>query len=276
MKKILVAICGLLVSAAIFPARAAASSFLHVEPGVVELSVTSARPVKGVLTVTNADEEKTLCTLSVRNDWAAMTRLPSPEPSSWLTIKPFPSFPLRPGASRKVRYTATPPPGFTGETMAMVLFSGSVQGATAQSGGVRFTQGIPIYMIASGTERYSLQVSAIYASRNREGEIEFSFHLKNNGNVHVRPTGAVVVQAAGDPSKKNMETSYGTPVFPGNSTVFFARSVGAKDWPAGEYSGRVTFSEKGKPLCAAVFDFAISSNGEVRTPRSVAEVAVTP
>lgn len=276
MKKVGLAFIGLLVTSGIFPGWAAASSFLHIEPGVVELSVTPGRPVKGVLTVTNADEEKTLCSLSIRNDWAALTRLPSPEPSSWLTLNPSPSFPLRPGASRKVRYTVNPPLDFTGEAMAMVLFSGSVQGATTQSGGVRFTQGIPIYMIASGTERHSMRVSAVYASRNPEGEIEFSFHLKNEGNVHVRPTGTVAVQNAKETAKRNLESSSGSPVFPGRSEVFFARSIGSKDWASGDYSGRVTFSEKGTPICAAAFDFAIAPDGAVRMPRSVTEVAVTP
>lgn len=251
---------------ALMGASAAASSmFLSVDPGMVELTVAPATSAQGKLTVTNKSADTVLCTLSVRNEWAQHTQLPAPEPSTWLVLKPFHPINLAPGSSRKIRYKVTPPAGFSGETMAMVLFTGPTQKTADQPYGVRFTKGIPIYMKVQGTERLALKIESLFANRNNLGEAQFTFRLKNEGNVHVRPTGTLTITPEGDGAPFPLVTDYGTPVFPGGTDTISARATGVT-WNAGTYAAHVEFFESGQSLCGSEFRFAIAADGAVTGP----------
>ncbi len=261
---------------ALIGASAAASSmFLSVDPGMVELTVAPATSARGKLTVTNKSADAVMCTLSVRNEWAQHTQLPAPEPSTWLVLKPFHPFNLAPGSSRKIRYKVTPPAGFSGETMAMVLFTGPTQKSTGQPYGVRFTKGIPIYMKIRGTERLALKIESLVANRNNLGEAQFTFRLKNEGNVHVRPTGSMTITPEGEGAPFALATDYGTPVFPGGTDSIGARATGMT-WKTGTYAARVEFFENGQSLCDSKFRFAIGADGAVMGPLANQGGSATP
>lgn len=235
------------------------SVFFQVDPGIVEISIPPGRRAKGVLTVTNPSEFSMVCHVSARDEWAQRSPLPAPPPAEWLLLPGKTPFRLGPRASRRVPYTINAPAGFTGEAMAMLLFSAGSPGDP-----VRLTKGIPLYLIAKGNESVRASVSSVHATRDPNGQIQFSVSLKNEGNVHVRPEGEVTTQRlepSGAPPARHPFV-YGSPVFPGTSEIFFA-SADLRRFP-GSYRGRISFLEKNVLLCNHEFDFVVSPSGEIQ------------
>lgn len=247
------------------------NTFLEVAPGVVELSVVAGKTSKGQLAVRNSGDTEVLVDIEIRDGWAERTGLPSLPPDRWLELQVPHPFVLKPGASKKVNFTATPPADFSGEAMAMVVFGGPTS-ENRGGAGYRFRQGIPIYIIARETASTKLTLGAVLPYINSLGELEFYVDIKNEGNIHVRPTGALAVVKSGAAEAVSAPLASGMPVFPTKAQRYFAR-VQKQTFGPGAYRAELTVKDDGgqNVLASGALSFKIDAKNVVTVTKPFAE-----
>jgi hypothetical protein len=145
--------------------------------------------------------------------------------------------------TREVQYAVAPPDDAKEELATMVYFA-----TTSPMGTFSITSRIGCSIYAAIAERFILgcNIKDVWVAANTKkgpgGEtiyegITFTIEAENTGNVHLRPTGNIVI-TAGDGTKYDVLIMRGFPAYPGHGEKYTARWNKA-DIPAGTYEAEI-------------------------------------
>ena len=143
----------------------------------------------------------------------------------WVTLDAY-EFDLQPKEIKKLKLTITVPKDRTGELVAQIFFT-SVTGRAegAQAGGVRARIGAVLYVAVKGTEVVDAHVRNITIGResvNGEEKIKIGVNVRNNGNIHLRPTGTVLIQDVEGKEVAELKLMSGLSVLPRKERTYYA------------------------------------------------------
>ena len=202
---------------------------IGVKPTITEITVPAARATKGILVVVNSDEETLHVTVEPEDWLKKRTGKDSIPVGDWLTIESM-EFDIEPEEVKRIGYTISPPAGYEGELIAMIFFAASVpmEGAF----GITSRFGVSIYAAIEETIILACNIDNIAAKKDQKGII-FSMDLENQGNVHLRPAGNILILAE-DGTEYNVLIKRGFPVYPGSELNYSIR-WNKIDVPPGRY-----------------------------------------
>lgn len=212
-------------------------------PTITEIAVSPNSVTKGVYTVVN-DGAEIIHVKVEPEDWLKRRTGASGIPiEDWLTITPM-EFDIEPQGIKEVEYVIAPPPDAEGELVAMIFFATSAP--TKGAFGITSRFGVSIYAAIEGSIDLGCKIDNIKVKRNiqekKEGAIIdkgliFIIDVENQGNVHLRPTGDIIVTGE-DGSKYDVKIGRGFPVFPG-TCLSYAIRWDKKDISPGRYEALI-------------------------------------
>ena len=143
----------------------------------------------------------------------------------WVTFDTY-EFDLQPKEIKKLRLTIKVPTDVKGELVAQIFFT-SVTGRAegAEAGGVRARIGAVLYVAVKGTEVVDANVRNITVGRekvNDEEKIKIGVNVRNNGNIHLRPTGTVLVKDSKEQQVAELKLMSGLSVLPRKERTYYA------------------------------------------------------
>jgi len=186
----------------------------------------------------------------------------------WLTFDTY-EFDLEPKEIKKIKTTITVPKDRKGELVAQIFFTSSPAGANAQSGGVRARLGGVLYVALLGTEVVDGEIRAVSFERSKaEGNeiLKINIRVKNNGNVHLRPTGKVSIKDAKSVELVKLEMLSGRACLPRQQFTYSANwekpelKKGTYKVEASIKYGKIFSAEKTASLEKK---FRVDKNGEI-------------
>lgn len=114
----------------------------------------------------------------------------------WVEFDTY-EFDLKPKEIKKLRLRIKVPTDVKGELVAQIFFTSDVLKENGQpSGGIKARIGSVLYVAIKGTEIVDAEMTNITVSEEfTEGKekIKITANIKNKGNVHIRPTGKVMI-----------------------------------------------------------------------------------
>ena len=197
---------------------------LNVSPVTIELSTAAGDTYKGYYAVTNKTDEPVHVKVAME-DWVkAKTGKASLPPEVWLSVTPM-EFDLEAGASKDVEYKINPPRGCEEELVAMVFF-----GTESPTGAFTLASriGCSIYVAIKEAIRLdcvikniTMEKSSIKIAEGLEEDkgIMFFIDVDNPGNVHIRPTGEIIITDEKD-EIYNVAIERSFPVYPGQHQIY--------------------------------------------------------
>lgn len=216
---------------------------IGVSPGVIEIISEPGKKGTGYLYIKNQGSNKQVIVLSIEDWWKKETGLDAPQNKDWLKITPNPDKILKigPNKIKKIKINTFLDKDFLGETMAMLFIAGSDSKAVSSKNlSIRTRQGVAIYAIAKGTERIENEIISIksnFVNTSSGPTVGFTLVIKNTGNVHVRPTGKIIIYS-NNKQIGEAQIQSGWPVFPNRKQEFNA-VLNIYSLESGIYSGKV-------------------------------------
>jgi len=110
---------------------------------------------------------------------------------SWIEINPR-EFELKKDEEREVAFKVTMPETAQGELNAMIFVKGAPKEVSEGAVGINMSIGIPIYVMAKGTEIFEAEVEELKITRY--APLEMAITIRNSGNVHIRPKGVIDIR----------------------------------------------------------------------------------
>jgi hypothetical protein len=170
---------------------------IMVDPTVIELSGTPGEVVTGEYTVINKGEEPVIVTIEPV-DWLKryLKKKDTISPEEWLSFEET-TYELGPAEVKKIPYTVTVPENMKSEEAAQVYFS--FMGKSGEQA-LRTRLGVIFYLAATNKVKIKADIEDFFfeAKPTPEKEnfynVNFRVSIKNEGNVHIRPFGAVKIQ----------------------------------------------------------------------------------
>ncbi|MFH1282925.1 MAG: hypothetical protein ABII27_04605 [bacterium] len=249
MKKLLIFTILISCSLSLF-----ASQQLEISPLRLELRIPPEGEYAGEYSVKNITDSDMEVAIEV-NDWFVLEDNKGIEAKDWLSFDP-PVFNLKSNEVRVVKYKIKVPKEAKGELAEKISFTPTISEAQ-----LIVMMSVSLYVFIEGTEEPIVEIAKSVVRREKDGYTA-AVVLKNEGNVHIRPTGKVTV-LKGKKVVKTVPISYGWPVYPNQERAFFAR------WDdmlldKGRYTAKfeVNLLHKGMVLKDSC-RFKIDENGEV-------------
>ncbi|MGH2559700.1 MAG: hypothetical protein ACRDJH_11590 [Thermomicrobiales bacterium] len=233
------------------PPGARAAVTLGVSPAVVELRADAGAEGEQSVTVLNGGDEDIEVATAVEAYKGADGERSA---VAWLTAAPA-SFRLEPGESRAVEVAIEVPGGLTsGGRYAQVSFTtggGAVEGSGAAVAG---KVGVAFLVVVEGDGEIERAVALerFAPTLEPDGRVGFRALVRNDGNVHARPTGAVAISDGTGEPFGSLEMPQGGTLLPDDSLLMAARGSLPLD-PAARYTARavVEYGEE-EPITAEV------------------------
>lgn len=254
---------------------------VEVEPARLELTIPMDQPTQGDLKVTNHAKRAVDVRISTGpyRFFQPGLRLPSAE--RWFRFEPE-KFTLAPGASSTVTFSITPPSNVirdtAGEYLAAILIDelpagsgesgvgGRGSGETLQTASGTITLvprfALPVYLKIQGRERTSVILADVSVRLNPTPEfLKIEVVLKNEGSVHVRPTGTVAILQPGGGLVSAYPLGKGVPLLP-TATLKVPTLVPLPS--PGQYKAVVTVEVQPGELLQKEVPFEVTPEGDVR------------
>jgi hypothetical protein len=188
------------------------SAGIGVKPTVVEVEATPGVEKTGSLAVGSSDTEAVIVKVEVE-DWLKLRTGSSPVSiKEWLTMDDT-ELVLEPSETKSIGYRIKIPEGVKGELVAQVFFSSVVPG----KGNVNITSrfGIALYVGIEGTEI----LDPVITDMRIEGS-SLGVTIQNNGNIHIRPSGKVVIKDSDGSINQEVQVPYTAVIFAGREHVY--------------------------------------------------------
>ncbi len=204
---------------------------LNVVPTRQEITKKPGRSQKGAYTVTNDTSEEQVVTVSTK-DWFIAGENKQFTCDTWLKAYPQ-QFVLKPGESKRVKFKAKIPREAKGALFAMI----SLASKSTRVEMLSVVISVPVFVIIKGTEKYAGALGMVKFAKD-DTNLQASVEVSNNGNVHLRPKGTLVLksQGNGDVEIALPETR---PVYPGTSRTSIG-NVPLDTVAEGEYAAYVS------------------------------------
>jgi P pilus assembly chaperone PapD len=118
--------------------------------------------------------------------------------AGWIDVNPA-EFEVPPLAEQVVRFTVRVPDSSFGSRWSMLYFESQPDTSQKAMIGVLFKArvGAPIYVTIPGTEVKQAELLGFAYKRKGVQSHEFKLQIANTGNVHLRPTGTLVIRDGG-------------------------------------------------------------------------------
>jgi hypothetical protein len=205
---------------------------IGVEQTVTEIEVVPDVEKAGIFTVANGDNQEVLVRAEPE-DWLKLRTGSSPvEVKDWLTIDEA-EFKLGPGEVKNIGYRVKVPPGIGGELIAQVFFSSA--GPSGGNLNVTSRFGVALYVGIEGTEVIDPEITGIKTDKTIIG-----ITVRNRGNVHLRPSGTVIIKDGKGNIEQQLQVPYTAVIF-GSKTHVYAVSVDAKKLSRGKKTLEANF-----------------------------------
>jgi len=198
---------------------------ISVEPVRQEISVVPGKEAQGGYFVYNVGKEPTHVTVGPR-DWFVLEENRGIKVDSWLKIMPQ-ELDLEPGERKEVKYEVAVPTGAIGELVAMISFVPQAE----EESTINVVFSVSLYVMIEGTEILRGEISKVDIRRwESEGssDLRLAVLVENRGNVHLRPKGKIVIEDMKGKEIKEVELTYGWPVYPGKNRGYFGDWKGAR------------------------------------------------
>ena len=215
---------------------------INVSPTTVELVVATGADSKGQFSIVNPTDEQVHVKVEVE-DWLKHKMGKSGIAlAKWLTLTPM-EFDLGPKTAQDVEYTINVPKGQAGELVAMVFFAtSSLQGnmnIVSRIGSSIYAAIGDSVILACNIRKTQVMKNIIKQENGStidKGAI-FNINVENKGNVHIRPTGRIVVTGQ-DKATYTVPIERGFPVYPG-ANLDYAVLWDKTDIAPGRYEGTI-------------------------------------
>ena len=191
---------------------------LGVEPESIELVANSDTTTNGIYNVSNEGDEAVRVSVQPEVWPRSATSKIDLSTDRWLTITPM-EFDLAPQERKEVQFEINPPNDHGGELSAMIFFATtSPEGTTS----ITTRNGVSLYAAFADAMRLECSIVDIGVSKFEQKidndivdkGIVFTINVENKGNVHIRPTGSIVVTGE-DGSKHDLNIERGFPTYAG-------------------------------------------------------------
>jgi len=231
---------------------------LSISPTRIEMPIERNTVAEGSFSVTNNYNGVAEIDITA-SDWNTYKGNGNPDINSWLKISQ-PHISLQQGETKKVSFTVQTSSAMAGSVSAQVTFTMRPPG----NEGVIVKMSCPVYLTIKGTEKVDFAFSnfAVYGGGNSDIKVQMRF--KNNGNVHVRPSGKMNVY---DGKKKLVYTcdipeSY--PVYAGtpNSSAFEVPIPKSLNLAPDLYTAKIIMSARNKTIKKKI-KFSITDNSVI-------------
>ena len=218
----------------IFQANCVFAKYL-LSPSRVEAKVPPGKGFEEKFEFTNSSDELVKVRINVTD------RTINPVVSDWL--KPEKNIvEIKPHTTEIVTYTVSIPEGASGEYNAWFVteeISGdNLIEKSMASFAVRMS--VPIYVMVKGTEKYDFDIKSVAINLNKK-PAEINLMVKNTGNVHIRPTGKIIITGVGSPQKfalKFNEIKWG--IIPDEQTEYPTKFNEEDKLADGTYKAQIT------------------------------------
>jgi hypothetical protein len=230
---------------------------LVVSPARTEVHLVPGTSLPVELVVTNDDKEEVQVDVS-RKDWFIPEANKAWTVDRWLDVHGPPQFSLRPGQTQKVGLTLSCPEGISGEVVGMVSFVYR----TAHPSTVTPMISVSMYVIAKGLEKMDGLVKDMTV-RTWHDQVYVSALVRSTGNVHLRPSGRLVVEDAQDKELAAIPVAEGTPTYPGTENIYGGPVPANVKLPPGTYQAKADLQYQDLKL-GATRTFTVLQDGQIQ------------
>lgn len=125
-------------------------------------------------------------------DWSGVEMADIRGIYSWVSVEPE-EFKVEPNQTRPFRVRVTAPADVDGEMVGMLFLCYKEDKGSP----LNIRNGIPLYLVIEGTERYSAQIEKIeveYEQKAERRSLDIMVSVYNNGNIHIAPDISVFLQ----------------------------------------------------------------------------------
>ena len=164
-----------------------AGASLGVYPSRQELVLDRGEVFRGTYTVTNRYEVPITVAASQR-EWFISSENKGIPIAEWFSVSPE-SAEIAVGATKDFYYEVRVPSAAAGSLVAMISFTAQHPDATD----INLMVSVPVFVIVADANRVDWDMSSIAARSASEGLSQISAKVINKGNVHLRPSGIVIV-----------------------------------------------------------------------------------
>ena len=210
----------LLVIAWLFSSHGSCYAALGVEPESIELVASPDAATNGVYSVVNEGSESVRVIVQPEEWPRSATPKNDLSVDKWLTVTPT-EFDLAPRERKEVQFAINPPSNHGGELSTMIFFS-----TTSPEGMMNITtrNGASLYAVFSDVMRLECSIAGVdiskFEQKTDNGMVDrgivFTINVENKSNVHIRPTGSIVITGEGG-SKHNLNIERGFPAYAGGN-----------------------------------------------------------
>jgi hypothetical protein len=222
MKKITV-IIAIVFAAALF--WTVQSYGLILGPARFEVSLPPGEIAEGDYYVQNDTEDNVHVVVEPENCFKEAYDYGKLAIKDWVELNKY-EFNLNPKEIKKLRLKIKVPKDVKGELAAQIFFTSTPLNTGGQPGtGIKTRLGAVLYVAIKGTEIVDAEIKSITVSKNaNEGKekLQFEVNVKNNGNVHIRPAGKIVISNKAGKGLVELELKSDKPTLPGEDTPYDA------------------------------------------------------
>lgn len=230
---------------------------LAVRPPRTEVHLTPGASTQVELTATNDDKVDVQVDVS-KKDWFIPEVNKAWTVDRWLEVQGPAQFVLKPEETRRIKLTIRCPKELTGEVVAMTSFLYQTEKPSAVTPMIS----VSVYLMAAGTEKLSGEVQDITV-RDWKGQINVTAKVKSTGNVHLRPSGRLIVLNAQGAELASLPVSEGQPTYPGSDALYFGTVPAEVKVSPGKYTARADLSYGSLKLQGSR-DFTVMPDGKVQ------------
>ncbi len=231
---------------------------LSVDPAVINVNLPVLSEYKGKYTIKNTYDFPITVLLKLE-DWNTYSGNADKDVHRWLKFDKEKYY-ISAGESVQPNYTISTAEDMKGSVSGRVYFSVEQEQASM----VSISISVPIYVTITDTEKIDFSIDSVDLT-NAPNAINYKFVLKNEGNVHIRPSG--IIEVFDKKKKKLIKTvsiSETVPVYCENSREFVGNFVGKDGLKKGKYTAVFKISAFSREIEKEI-KFKVSKMGEVAT-----------
>ena len=223
--------CVVVGACLILQANAVFAKYL-LSPSRIEAKVPPGKSFEEKFEFKNPTDE----IVRVKIHWADRTI--KPLVSDWLKLSEE-YVEIAPKATEIINYTVSIPENASGEYNAWVVTEETKDQITQGMATFAVRMSVPVYVMVKGTEKYDFDIKKIVIKNNKK-PVEMNFMLHNIGNVHIRPTGKIIITGIDSPKKyalKFNEIKWG--IIPDQQTEYITKFNEEDELTDGKYKAQI-------------------------------------
>jgi len=177
----------------------------------------------------------------ITQDWHSYEGNGKLDINSWLIMSPT-KLTLAKGETKYVTFTVKTNKSMKGSISGQVTFSLRPPGNNVLVVKMSF----PIYLTIDGTEKVSYSINTVAFNKSDNNNILAIFSVKNDGNVHIRPTGNIKVYDSNNKAVYIGEIPESYPVYADSTRGGLIAAIPVSVLQPGKYTVEINLNMLGK------------------------------